>query len=345
MPKTTLDEPERRRQSVRHNLGSSQGFLGHHKDLMATMKTTFQSGSDQRLVTDLYAHQPTSPALTHPPAGANSLEPPATRGVFLCLHGLGDHAQMFESFAGKALQSGFASAAMDLRGHGRSAGKRGHAVSYDALLDDVSALRENVVQRLGNVPQFLLGHSAGGNIALNYALRRGEFGDSRHRSPTIDADGSLGPLAGLALLSPMLLPPQPVTRPQILAAWLTGYLVPWFRIKKRPALRKITSDPDEQQRIRNDDRRHGRLSIYLATQLLSQGRWAIDHARSVDLRTLLIVGEDDELIDRDAVHHAALRIGRLADTTSVPKGRHDLLHDHTADVVMRRIIQWAQQCC
>lgn len=56
----------------------------------------------------------------------------------VCLaHGFGEHigrwAQAGEYFAAR----GFAVAAIDLRGHGRSEGRRGHALNLGFLLDDL----------------------------------------------------------------------------------------------------------------------------------------------------------------------------------------------------------------
>ena len=60
----------------------------------------------------------------------------------------------------------------DLRGHGKSGGPRGHTPGYDILMDDVALLLEQIETRYTDLPGFLYGHSLGGNLVLNYALRR-----------------------------------------------------------------------------------------------------------------------------------------------------------------------------
>jgi alpha-beta hydrolase superfamily lysophospholipase len=63
----------------------------------------------------------------------------------------------------------------DLRGHGKSEGPRGHAPSYDALLDDIGRLLdlplasggdrgEATALRYPGLPRFLYGHSLGGSL-------------------------------------------------------------------------------------------------------------------------------------------------------------------------------------
>ena len=258
------------------------------------------------------------------------------RGVVVCVHGLGDHSGHFEDFADAATEDGWSVAAIDLPGHGDSPGTPGKVSSYTDCLLDIEAFRRDVAQRTDDAPQWLVGHSMGGNLSINYALRCESLSSENASRRTAPVD----PPVGLVLLSPMLLPPQTVTRPQIFAAWLTGHLVPWFRVHKRAKVRDLTADPAQAKRIAADPRRHSKLSIYLATQLLSQGRWAIDHARELRLPTLLIYGEHDSLIDRDAVGNTAIRIGRDATIVHWPGGRHDLLHDRDSDSVRQRILTW-----
>ncbi len=178
-----------------------------------------------------------------------------------------------------------------------------------------------------DVPHALLGHSMGGNLALNYVLRASEFA---------------GPiqLAGLALISPMILPPNPPQRAHVLAAWLTGHLFPWFRVRKSVAAGQLTRDAEHAIAMVEDPLTHSRISLYLATQLLSQGRWAIDHAREVSLPTLIMHGDDDELIDRSACENIAVRIGPLASYIRWPEMRHNLFHDLGRDDVVGRLCDW-----
>ena len=258
------------------------------------------------------------------------------RGVIVCVHGLGDHSGHFDAFADAANEEGWSVAAIDLPGHGDSPGVPGKVSSYTDCLLDIEAFRRDIADRTDECPQWLMGHSMGGNLSINYALRHESL---RNESSTREL-AAVDPPVGMVLLSPMLLPPQTVTRPQIFAAWLTGHLVPWFRVHKRAKVRDLTADAQQAKRIAADPRRHSKLSIYLATQLLSQGRWAIDHARDLKLPTLLIYGEHDSLIDRDAVGNTAVRIGRDATIVHWPAGRHDLLHDCDSNLVQQRILTW-----
>ena len=121
---------------------------------------------------------------------------------------------------------------------------------------------------------------------------------------------------------------------------MTGYLLPWIRISKRIDAQQLTRDEDRAECLRNDPLTHSRISIYLATQLLSQGRWALDHARRVDVPTLIMHGEDDELIDQSACQHAAIRMGSRATLIRWPEMRHDLFQDQGRGVIIEHLVRW-----
>ncbi|MFC2008944.1 alpha/beta fold hydrolase [Chloroflexota bacterium] len=91
----------------------------------------------------------------------------------LCLvHGHGDHSDRFADGVDELVRLGFSVCTFDLRGHGLSGGPRGDAPSYEVLLDDVGLLLDTARTHAPGLPRFLLGHSLGGNLVLNYALRR-----------------------------------------------------------------------------------------------------------------------------------------------------------------------------
>lgn len=248
-------------------------------------------------------------------------------GVLVVVHGLGDHTGRFAGVAESLCQIGWATFAFDLPGHGKSPGTAGKVDSFDSVLEDIAAARAAVTAAFPDVPQVLLGHSMGGNFAANYVLR------------TIDSDDDV-PLAGLVLCAPMLLPPRLMPRPFIFAAWLTGYFVPWVQFRRDVDATKLTSDPDEQRAIDEDPLMHSQISMYLATQLVSQGRWAIDRAHDIKPSVLIMYGEDDSLIDRSACDNFAIRVGEDVTLVKWANTRHALFHDKDRKFILQRLKEW-----
>ena len=255
----------------------------------------------------------------------------ASMGVVLAIHGLGDHGGRYRRVAKHLVERGWQVFAFDLPGHGRSPGGRGRVDSFQGLLGDIQAARETIADRFPELPQVMLGHSMGGNLTLNYALRR-------HDDWKDDVC-----LNGLVLCAPMLLPPTPPPRPQIFAAWMTGHLMPWVQINRPTDVTLLTSDREEAERITSDPLIHSRVNIYLATQLLSQGRWALDHARFIDVPLLVMWGDEDTLIDRSACEHLAIRVGERATLVRWSRRRHDLFHDHGYGEILDRMESWLRE--
>lgn len=147
-------------------------------------------------------------------------------------------------------------------------------------------------------------------------------------------------LDGLVLAAPMLLPPSPPPRPHIFAAWLTGHLLPRLRVHRSIEVDRLTGDPAQAAAITADPQMHASITVYLATQLLSQGRWAIDHARDLAVPLLLMFGEADDLIDQAACEHLPIRAGDSATVVRWPEKRHAIFHDQPDGEVSNCLVQW-----
>lgn len=95
-------------------------------------------------------------------------------GVVLIMHGYGEHSRRYEHVAVALVRAGYEVFALDARGHGKSTGPRGFVERFSRYTDDLSELKRRVRDRFPEVPLFVLGHSNGGLIALDYALRQPE---------------------------------------------------------------------------------------------------------------------------------------------------------------------------
>ena len=93
--------------------------------------------------------------------------------VVVLIHGIGEHAGRFARVSDYFNKEGIAVVSMDLRGHGRTEGKRGHCAPREDVLKDIDALIEYAQKLYPGVPLVMYGHSMGGNITLDYRARGG----------------------------------------------------------------------------------------------------------------------------------------------------------------------------
>ena len=117
-------------------------------------------------------------------------------------HGLGEHGGRYRRVAEHLVEHGCATYAIDHRGHGKSEGPRALVDRFDNAVADLDQLIDQIRKARPNVPLFLLGHSMGGGLALDYAIAHQDKLDGLLLSgPAVVLDGA--PPA-LLILSKML---------------------------------------------------------------------------------------------------------------------------------------------
>jgi len=92
------------------------------------------------------------------------------RAILILVHGFNSHSGYFTLAADELSRAGFVVHALDLRGRGRSEGERFYVADFADYLRDVDALVGAARRQSPGLPVFILGHSAGGVVACNYAL-------------------------------------------------------------------------------------------------------------------------------------------------------------------------------
>lgn len=247
---------------------------------------------------------------------------PASRACICLVHGLGEHSGRYRHVVEYFNQAGFSVGAFDLRGHGRSSGKRGDCKHYSILLDDIQEVLEFVVNEYQNQPCILYGHSFGGNLVLNYALR------------------GKSPADLLVATSPMLRVAQPVSAWKRALGRVLKHVAPGFRLKNGIHLADLSSDPEIGRAYQNDDLSHSFVSVRLAYDMIESGGWALDHAGSLRQPLLLMHGADDHITSQQASAEFAQRAGKLCTFKLWPGMRHELHNEFDHDSVLRYIVDW-----
>jgi len=117
------------------------------------------------------------------------------KGVIIGIHGIGEHSDCYKLLAEGLSESPFQLIMPDLRGHGRSTGKRGVG-SIDDYVLDIKLFHALVEKRFKDTPLFFLGHSMGGLTLLSYLVRNG---DKKIAGVVLSS-----PLLGVAVDIPMI---------------------------------------------------------------------------------------------------------------------------------------------
>jgi alpha-beta hydrolase superfamily lysophospholipase len=242
------------------------------------------------------------------------------------IHGMGEYGRRYErSVIPVLLENSISVAVYDQFGHGLSQGKRGHHPGYEYLLDSIDRTIESMQQMISGKPLFLYGHSMGGNVALNYALRWPEK------------------LTGHVVTSPFLrLAFEPPAWKLSMGKWLNKTL-PSVTMANEIDPGSLSRVKEEVEAYLRDPLVHDRVSPAYSIDVMKKGEWAIENAQSLQVPLLLMHGTADRLTDWRASEEFASRAGSRVEFVAVEGGYHELHHDLEKKVVLNRIVKWIVQ--
>lgn len=246
------------------------------------------------------------------------------RAAIMIVHGLGEHGGRYEGFAASMAGVGFSSYACDLRGHGRSEGRRGHVRSFGVYLQDLDRFRREVEGFTpGGLPLFLLGHSMGGLIALRYL------------------EGYRTRLAGAIISAPWLATAMPVPRWKATAAAALARVLPALPLSNGLKPEHLSHDRRVAEDYRADPLVHDRITPRLFLEASAAMGLVLQHADRVTAPLLFLVPESDRIVDAQRSLQFARQLPtHLTTIRSYPGMYHEVLNEVDAQLVVRDIRHW-----
>lgn len=251
---------------------------------------------------------------------------PGTPAVGI-LHGLGDHSGRWVKVGQTLHERGFSAYALDLPGHGRSEGKRGHVQSWEEYRNAVSrwmdALRrdEPAGRRWA-----LLGHSMGGLIALDWADRN---------PPRTDALVLSAPPFELSLHPAAL---------KVHAARLLGLLWPGFTQSNQIPPSLLSHVPEVIRAHRADKFVHFRISARLFLELTRMRRVLASVAATHSIPTLIVQGGADPVTSgAGCIAWAKNARSGLVTYREYPGLFHEVLNEAEGPAILDGIVVWLKQ--
>ena len=247
------------------------------------------------------------------------------KAVVCLVHGLGEHGGRYAHLAAFLSQAGYALLVFDLRGHGKSQGQRGYASSFGVLLDDISHLLEEAARRHSDRPRFLYGHSLGGSLVLDYALRR---------RPQLAGVIATGP----GLRTAFEPPAWKVTLGKIMYR-----LWPALSMSNELDRQGLSRDPKVVRAYNSDPLVHDRVTARLGIDLLQSGLWAMEHAAEFPLPLLLMHGAADRITSAQASREFAAKAGDRC-TLKIWDGLyHEIHNEPEKEQVFAFLLEWLKR--
>jgi len=206
-------------------------------------------------------------------------EPDSSIHAVVCLvHGLGEHSGRYNGLAERLNREGYVLIGFDLRGHGKSGGPRGHTPSFDAYMQDITPFLEQAARQYPHIPLFLYGHSLGGILVLNYALRE---------KPILNGVIATGAGLRTALEKQRL---------KISFARTIGSIYPQLSLPSGLDQEMLSRDATIITAYRDDPLVHDRATLKMANESFQAIPWVFEHACEFPNIPLLVMhGTGDQI--------------------------------------------------
>jgi alpha-beta hydrolase superfamily lysophospholipase len=198
-------------------------------------------------------------------------------------HGLGEHSDRYKNLASRLVPEGISIWALDFCGHGHSEGKRGHVHNFRQYIADLDKLVDIASEGTPSSSKtFLLGHSLGGLIALNYAL---QFPDKVH---------------GMVVSSPVLAFKVKVPAFKIILGKVMSTVWPGLSMANELDPTKISHDKSIVEAYIQDPMVHNRVTARWFTEFASTMEGTRQSAPKLNVPILMQIAGNDFLVDAEA---------------------------------------------
>lgn len=199
------------------------------------------------------------------------------KAALVIVHGIGEHSGRYPNVINRLVPKGYVIHAFDHRGHGRSPGQRAYINRWTEFQEDVHAFLDLVRAEEPDRPLFLMGHSLGGLIVLEYVLYHHE--------------GLRGLVASGPGLSQQGVSPFLITLSRILSR-----IWPRFSIETGLDATAISRDPAVVEAYVNDPLVHSKGTARLGAEMYEAIQWTKAHAADLQVPLLILHGGADRLV-------------------------------------------------
>ncbi len=244
------------------------------------------------------------------------------RGIIVLIHGMGEHAGRYSHVADFFSAVGFSVLRMDLRGHGSSEGKRGHTASYDHLMNDLNSVIVKARELYPNMPLVLYGHSMGGNLVLNFLIRR---------KPEIRAAVVTAPYLKLAFEPPSW---------KVALGKISAGILPTLTQSTGLETAALSRDPNVVAAYEKDALVHDRITSSFFVNVHFAGPYAIQNADQIKVPTLVMHGTSDRLTSHKGSEELDQKSMKNVEVRILDGWYHELHNEPEKEKLLNDILYW-----
>jgi acylglycerol lipase len=214
--------------------------------------------------------------------------------------------------------------AIDLRGHGESAGQRGHVDSWSQWVDDAAAFI-GLVESETEGEVVPLGHSFGGVVMLSTA-RAGKLGKARR----------------FIVSSPALRLTKEVPRWLSRLSMSLSVVAPRLALSNNVDAGTVSRIPEVVEAYRADPLVHSKITTRLYSEWRRAGKDNLDHAEDIKLPFIILAGTADRLIDPE-ISRELHRRAPASELRMLDGRYHEPFNDLGSEEVFELIANWLRR--
>ena len=210
-----------------------------------------------------------------------------SKAQLVVVHGYLEHGMRYREFAqALAEEHQIAVSVYDFRGHGKSSGPRGYVSKWEDYHADLEAVLGTLSD--DGTPKFVLGHSNGGLVSLDYFFKKG--------------DELKGKINGLLITSPWLGPAAKLPYIKVLLSKFLGNIAPRLSLPVREdevSGKVLTHDEEKVKEHDEDELNLTNFTLGWAYQsLLAQTR-VTNNCKALSVPLMFAYAELDQVADHN----------------------------------------------
>lgn len=244
-------------------------------------------------------------------------------GVLVVLHGLGEYSGRYTNLLDYFLPRGWSIYLYDQRGHGESPGPRVHTPSFSNLVEDLGLFLKKVRRETSDLPWFLIAHSFGAEVAVNYL-----------------ANGPM-PLQGVVLSAPNLKLTLEVPWLKKFMARRLSNVLPTLSLGNEIDAGFISHDPEVVERYRSDPQISHRMTLRMGSEILDNLENIMSLAPKIKVPSLLLHGSADRVTSCSGTEDFFSRMKAAHSKLIVyPDYYHELFNEIGKERVFADVEKW-----
>ncbi len=260
-------------------------------------------------------------------------------GTIIITHGQGEHSESYHRLVDyfSKLNPSWNFIAWDLRGHGRSEGKRGYVSDFSDYTRDYALFLNHILhnQKITQ-PVILLSHSMGGLIQLKFMAT--DY--SKEKYPQVVAQVCSSPLLGVAV---------PVPAVKDFAAGILASVMPKLTLWNEITYDMLTRDPEVIREFEVDALRHDQISSRTYLGFKENFEILANEAGRITLPTLFQIAEKDPVVSSPAAKSFFEKMKSSQKRIMIygEGAKHEIYNDTHREEVYRdlqqQLIRWTQK--